>query len=111
MPVQEPRSNLEPHFSRLPMQVKRETLFMLLLRFTNLGQSKPLLERLSRVVVLAKVRPVLRRRVSHFLKGEPKISISEDKDANRRHPHELITLANTVISASISSSQAVDRMS
>jgi hypothetical protein len=49
-------------------------------------------------------------RVSHFLKVEPKISISEDKSTNRGHPNAQILLANTGISASPSSSQAVSQM-
>ena len=62
------------------------------------------------VVHWLKDRPFFGSRVSHFLKIEPKISISEDKGTNRGHPHAQIMLANTVISASTYSPQAVSQM-
>ncbi len=56
--------------------------------FTRLSGRKPDEE----VVVLAKVRPFFGSRVSHFLKVEPKIGVSEDKGTNRGHPNAQITL-------------------
>jgi len=52
-----------------------------------------------------KVRPFFGPRVSHFLKGEPKIGIFEDRGMNHEHSNAPIPLANTVILASTSSLQ------
>jgi hypothetical protein len=65
--------------------------------FTKTVRNDPLLEQFSLLVLWPKDRSFFGPRVSHFLKGEPKIGISEDKGTNRGHPHEQIALANTVI--------------
>ncbi len=57
-----------------------------------------------------KVQPFFGPRVSHFLKVEPKIGISEHKGTNRGYSNVQITLANTVISAIIHLPQAVSQM-
>jgi hypothetical protein len=50
MPVREPLSSLQPICPRRPVRLKHETPFVLLLRFTNLSQSNPPLERFSQAM-------------------------------------------------------------